>query len=197
MQVVLNGEQTLSFLRMWRKSSRKTQAQLASLIGENHKTYSAYERGASPVPPEILSKLRSLGYSGPASQRLAPEEGPVTREDFAKGMADLRRFLERQLSIKGDIDALTSQPVPEIPVSNAPYGLPARILPEHVQEAWAILSEAIEKTGAELRFIDRKSFGLLLGLTAEQIAWKGFSDDTRASFREQAEKFVRTASKPR
>lgn len=61
-------------------------------MGENSKTYSAYERGASPMPPQILAKLRELGYTGPSDQH-APDANALTREDLLRAMTELRDYL--------------------------------------------------------------------------------------------------------
>ncbi len=168
----------MSALRIWRKIAGKTQEQLAAELGENPKTYSAYERGASPIPPEIIAKLRDLGYEGPSDQHAASTPA-LTRQDLEKALLELRDYLDnRVLRPREPADA------------KAPV-----ILPEHVQEAWGVLAEAVDKSGADYRFMDRKALGLLVGLTAEEIARKGFSENTRARLLARAEGFVQTYSK--
>lgn len=89
----------LNQLRVWRKGLKKTQEELAREIGENSKTYSSYERGASPMPPEILLKLRALGYEGIQDQRYAETSLSVlTKEDLQAAVVDLRAYIDSRIS---------------------------------------------------------------------------------------------------
>jgi transcriptional regulator with XRE-family HTH domain len=178
----------LGELRIWRKSSGKTQEQLAKELGENPKTYSSYERGASPIPPEILAKLRALGYSGSANQRQGAAAS-LTREDLEKSLAEMRGYFEARLPAFPGADSRGPSKKSDINKTEITYQCPV-ILPWHVQEAWMILAEAVDKTGADYRFMDQKALGLLAGLTAEEIARKGFSADTRNRLLARARGFV-------
>lgn len=177
-------------LRIWRKSLGITQEQLAKELRENSKTYSSYERGASPVPPEILAKLRSLGYSGSPNQRQGT--AALTREDLDRSLAELRGYFEIRLStISGERETSKKSNKNKTILSEHS----TVILPWHVQEAWIILAEAVDKMGADYRSMDHKALGLLLGLMAEEITRKGFSAEIRGPLLARAKGFVQSSQR--
>jgi SOS-response transcriptional repressor LexA len=61
-------------LRVWRKSKRHTQEEIAEALGMTRGGYANYEAGTAPVPNDKLAKLRRMGFQSGVSSPSIPME---------------------------------------------------------------------------------------------------------------------------
>jgi transcriptional regulator with XRE-family HTH domain len=176
--VTVGEPENLTLLRIWRKSLGQTQERLAAALGEKHKTYSSYERGASPLPPETLAKLRNMGYDGPAEQHPERSHYWINHDDFHKTINDLRELLETRLASQASAgeDGASRKPGAGSR-TKPPDGFEIRRI--HIEEAWNILARAADASKHPIQYADRNRIGMWIGRTAERLARNPDAEDKR------------------
>ncbi len=102
---VFNGEIRMN-LREWRRSKGWSQEELASKVGANPKTYSAYETGRNEISPAVLAKLRKLGFQGEVGVDALAEPSPpyVTEAQLAEWRGYWRAGMEGVLKRLDDLE---------------------------------------------------------------------------------------------
>ncbi len=100
-------------LKEWRKLKKWRQEDLADQLGEPRPTYQGWESGRIPFPPEIIQKVRDLGFDGDF-----PEPGKdVTladlesiREEIRTQSAWVREELRKEnKALAADLQAILKQ----------------------------------------------------------------------------------------
>lgn len=99
-------------LRQARQELKKTQNEMAELVGAGLSTWQSYERGTSPPKIQALTKLASVGFSadwlltgegepfGGSDESPAPNGSPIDRELLQEILAALEAELDqRSLSL--------------------------------------------------------------------------------------------------
>jgi hypothetical protein len=87
---------------------------------------------------------------------------------------------------KEEKEALGTEPEVLTISEDGPVYTVTATLPEHVQEAYDILMAAVEASGADIKKLDRRRTGLVVGLIAAEVA-KGAQGGTRQTLIRRAE----------
>lgn len=152
-------------LEFRKKLKVKSQEEMAKMLGVSARNYGYYENGRQ-VPSEVQERLAQLGLNlnwlstGEGSMILPVKEvkpGHIGGSDFSLS-------LEERITTPN----------------------PAPILPEHVQEAYKIVFDAVQLAKADFMGIDSEKAGLVIGLIAAEMS-RGNKAEARMQLTRRAE----------